>query len=194
MTYVLFLTNVMKYFNIYYMKILKYKMFLEKSNVYNYGCVMLYLDIKDWSSITSIIDINDIYSPDDTYGIEDEPHLTLLYGLHKEVKDEDIKKIVDTINKKDIEIVGEGIDIFENKDYDVVKISVKSDYLNELNKEFSKLPYTTDYPDYKPHITICYVKSGTGKKYIDKDFKQKFESDNVVYSKSNGKKITFKLK
>jgi 2'-5' RNA ligase len=48
------------------------------------------------------------------------------------------------LETKDIKININGIDIFENKDCDVIKMNVESDSLNELNKQLSQLPHTTD--------------------------------------------------
>ena len=69
----------------------KFKDFLiseASGNTYDYGCAMLYFDFPKMSEIHDQIDPSDIYEDDKdkTYGLEDEPHCTLLYGLHKEVK------------------------------------------------------------------------------------------------------------
>ena len=92
------------------------------------------------------------------------------------------------------EIKLENISIFENKDFDVVKVDVISDGLNSLNKKMTKYPHTTDYPHYHPHMTIAYVKKGMGKKYAEdlKDFS--ITPDKFVYSKIDGTKLSIPFK
>ena len=179
------------------MVIKDYNKFLESKSgkLYRYGCVMVYLDIPNWDSIVSHIKSEDLYKPDEKrYGLETNPHVTILYGLHQDVSDEDVINVFSTINIGDISLDIDGIDCFENQDFDVIKMNVKSDTLNFLNKELSKLPHTTDYPDYKPHITIAYLLPGHGKKYIETDYKYNFNQvKKIIYSKSNGQKLEITL-
>jgi len=62
---------------------------------YEYGCVMFYFDInnKTWEAYQDLIDSDDLITTDGL-GLEDEPHVTLLYGIHKSVKDEEVEEIV----------------------------------------------------------------------------------------------------
>ena len=167
----------------------------EKSGkLYKYGVVMLYLDIPNWKNITDKISRDDIYLPNDpTHGTENNPHVTVLYGLHKEVQEKDIREILIKSGIKTINIETDGISIFENDEFDVVKIGVISEELTFLNKEISKLPHTTDYPDYKPHMTISYVNPKCGNKYIDKNLKIKLKSSKIIYKMTNGQRVEFNL-
>jgi hypothetical protein len=176
------------------MKYLKsYKLFEEKT--YEFGCVMVDVPVKNWNEITSFIDTDDIYtvSDNDTYGIQDRPHLTLLYGTHKEVTSEQVESLLKNVKPFSIEI--DGVDIFENKDYDVVKFNVKkNDLLQSIFDSLSTLPNSNSFKDYKPHITIAYVKKGTGKKYIKSDYKWKVDNINeVTYSMVDGNEYKFSL-
>jgi 2'-5' RNA ligase len=179
------------------MFIKNYNKFLESKSgkLYEYGCVMVYLDMPNWESITSYIDEEDLYKPENKrYGLETEPHLTVLYGLHSDVNDQDVLNVFKDVKSSDIQLDILGIDIFENKQFDVVKMNVKSETLNNLNAELRKLPHTSDYPDYKPHITIAYLLPGRGKKYIEPDYKFKFNQvKKVIYSKANGQKIEMEI-
>ena len=174
------------------MRIKRYIQFINESSDYQYGCVMIEIPVNNWSEITSIINTNDIYEKvdDNTYGIQKNPHLTLLYGLHDTVTPEMVKSVLDQF-KGDINIEVDGIDIFENDEFDVVKFNVKADgALQHLHDELSKLPNSNQYPQYKPHITICYTKKGTGKKYIREDYKYKIKDiDKITYSMPNGEVI-----
>lgn len=155
-----------------------------------YGALMLDFEVKKWKEITDIIEPDDIYDKP-TFGIENNPHVTILYGLHENVKINDVKSTLkDKYDlKKDIEIELIGISHFDTPNYDVVKFDVKSKTLIELNKEMKKLPHTSSYPNYHPHMTISYVKKGTGKKYKEKfDETIKLKSNKIVYSNANGSK------
>lgn len=175
------------------MRIYSFESFLEKKSgrLYKYGCVLCNIKKSNWSVVTSLIDKNDLYKPEDpTHGIENNPHITILFGLHKNVKEEDVVNVFKNVKLGDIDIEMSDIEFFTNDDFDTIKISIKSKKLSELNKELSKLRHTTDFPDYKPHITIAKVLPGTSKKYLKSKNKFKFEGiSSIVYSNTNGKDI-----
>ena len=178
------------------MIIKSYKNFLESKHHgsdYKYGCVMIYLDIPNWNEIISFIDPEDLYKPEDSSkGLETDPHVTVLYGLHSDVDDVEIQKVADQIDGNKLNLKIDGVGIFENKDFDVVKFNIKSDYLHQMNSMFKELPHTSDYPDYKPHVTIAYVKPGTGQKYKDESVNYDLPTvTKMVYSKCNDEKVIF---
>ena len=175
----------------------KYKEFIKESiNGYKYGCVMIDVPVGNWDEITSWIDPDDIYEGDgdSTYGIQRRPHLTLLYGLHKEVSLDDVKSVFADFDG-DINIEVNGIDIFENDKFDVVKFNVNPQgSLQYLFNKLSELPNSNEYPEYKPHLTIAYVKKGMGKKYIKPDYHYNVKNiDKVTYSTADGKYFKFDL-
>lgn len=173
----------------------KYKQFINESRKHEFGCVMIDVPVKNWDEIIEFIDKDDLYikEDDDTYGAQDRPHLTLLYGLHKNVSIDQVKPIFKNIDKINIEI--DKVDIFENDDFDVVKFNIKPiKLLQDIFDKLSELPNSNNFPDYKPHITIAYVKKGKGKKYLKKDYKWKVKDiDEITYSHVNGKEYKFKL-
>ena len=166
------------------MKIKKYLEFINEDNSHSFGCVMLELDIDNWKEITSFIKKEDVYDVEG-FGIEDEPHVTLLYGLEKSVTTDDVKEKLKDF--KDIDVKIESIDIFENEYFDVVKFNVKkTKQLQSIFDTLSKLPNQNKYKDYIPHITIAYVKKGKGKKYVYKDYKHEIgKLNDVIYSKAS---------
>jgi len=168
----------------------------KSGTMYEFGCLMLYVKFPNWSEFTSQIDSSFLYEPEsERYGLETEPHITILYGIHKDVKDEDVLDLFSDINTKEFDLKLSGIDCFKNKDYDVLKINIKSDKLNELNTIAKSLPHTDTYPDYKPHLTIAYLKKGYGDTFSNKDFETTLVNlDKIVYSKTNGEKISIPLK
>lgn len=179
--------------------ITRYKDFLKlmEAKHYEYGCVMLEIPFleEDWKNLTDKINFEDIYTDpeDSTYGKEKYPHLTLLYGLHSEVTLDQIKNCFSGINSIDVEI--NGIGTFQGEQFDVVKFNVvKNEKLQTIFNNLSKLPNSNRFKDYQPHITISYLRKGTGKKYEDSSFKKEFLGLNkICYSNPNGQKEYFYL-
>lgn len=165
----------------------------KSGQLYDYGCVMIYPEINDWESVTSLIHPDDIYEPDETHGVESDPHVTLLYGLHPEVTKEHIAEVLNKFKGQKIDINVNGIGKFDNKDFSVVKLNVDSPILHEINNELTKLPHTTDYPKYIPHMTLAYVKPGLADKYLSGDYRKNFNTNRISYSMTDGNKIEFKL-
>jgi len=124
---------------------------------------------------------DDIYTKDGDYGIEEEPHVTALFGLTSN----DAKQVRDTLKGEGpISIQLGETSLFENDDFDVLKVSAKSPDLKRINKKLSVLDNENSFPDYKPHLTIAYLKKGEGKKYAgDKRFKgQEIVFDALTFS------------
>ena len=175
------------------MIIKSYIQFIKESSGYEYGCVMVEVPVSNWNEITSYIDPEDVYTgDDDTHGIQDNPHVTILYGLHDGVTEEQVKSVFEGFTES-INIEVDGIGIFENKDYDVVKFNVNPDgALQELHNRLSEFPNSNSFPDYKPHITIAYVNKGTGKKYLKPDYKYTVKNvDKITYSMADGTETEF---
>jgi tRNA nucleotidyltransferase/poly(A) polymerase/2'-5' RNA ligase len=143
----------------------------DSTDKIEHGCLMLFLDVPIWEKITSVIKTEDVYNKPG-YGIEKEPHITILYGFKNEVNSQEVFSLYkENIELKPIEVRISGISIFENPEFDVVKYDVNSKLLTKLNKLMKGLPNISTFPDYHPHITLAYVKKGEGKKYV-KHFKK----------------------
>jgi len=136
---------------------------------YPYGCLMVDFKITNGEELLDLaIDKNDIYN-DRTGdpGLEDKPHISILYGFHENIDLDKLKKITPDIN--DLVATISKFDIFENEIYDVVVFKIDSPNLTKLNKKVrNNFDYTSDYPDYEPHMTLAYVKSGAGETYKNK--------------------------
>ena len=176
------------------MKIKKYIQFVKESTGYDYGCVMVEVPVSNWDEICSSIDKEDIYEEenDTSYGIQKNPHLTLLYGTAEDVSTEDVKELLEGTGEIKIQV--NGIDIFENDKFDVVKFNVeKTEQLQNLFNKLSNLPNENTFKDYTPHMTIAYVKKGMGKKYIKPNYNHSVISNEICFSKPNGEKIYFEI-
>jgi hypothetical protein len=168
----------------------------EEKQTFDYGCVMLYFDFIQMNKIHDFIDPNDIYiqEGDRTFGLEDEPHCTLLYGLHDGVSNENVKSVLDKYTYTTLK--AHNISLFKNPDYDVLKFDVQGDNLHETNSDLQQYPYTSNFPDYHPHMTVGYLNSGSGKRYVEmlKDYEYELLPKYAVYSKPDGNKIKIKIK
>ena len=165
------------------------------------GCLMLDFEkkIKNWDDILKIIEPSDLYDDETkTFGFEKEPHVTVLYGFRPEVTAANIQDLFENINQY-VKIKLTGIGIFAadgKKPYDVVKFDVDSDDLQTLHKLCKEsLPNNESYPDYKPHMTIAYVKAGTGERYV-KEFTNPIymEGNTFTYSTAEHHKTEWKIK
>jgi hypothetical protein len=78
-------------------KILKFnELISEKKSgfVYEYGCVMVSLDIPNWKKdVLSLIEKEDLFEGD-SYGLETESHVTALYGIYDSIDMEDVKSAI----------------------------------------------------------------------------------------------------
>jgi hypothetical protein len=160
----------------------------EEKQKYDFGCAMLYFDFPEMNRIHEMIEPEDIYTQegDRSFGLEDEPHCTLLYGLHEGVTTEDVENV---LNKHTYSTVkAHNASLFENQDFDVLKFDIKGDNLHETNKDLQQYPFTSNFPDYHPHMTIGYLKPGTGKKYTKmlKGMEYDLLPQYAVYSKPEG--------
>jgi len=93
---------------------------LTEDHKHDYGCAMLYFDFPQIKDIHNQIDKDDLYvdEEDPSFGLENEPHCTLLFGLHPEVSTEDVQDILSQSNIVDLPYVGNNISLFENE-YDL---------------------------------------------------------------------------
>lgn len=138
---------------------------------YDYGSVLASARPDGWDDVLAQVDKQDVYTGDDgTYGLETDPHVTVLYGLHGEVHEDLICRMCQSVAAP-IEVSIDGISTFDQEDHDVLKLDVSSKRLRNLNKAFRGLPHTNDYEGYTPHMTIAYLKKGRAGKYMDLDQK-----------------------
>jgi len=154
-----------------------------------YGALMLKIEYPGWEEITGSIEKDDLYNDEPGFGIETSPHVTVLFGFHKDADYELMKKLVSDKQKGNVTITVKNITHFETPDYDVVKFDVDSKEMHALNAIMTdNFDYTNDYPDYHPHMTIAYVKKGLGKKYDKKQEEIEMTGDIFIYSPAEDNK------
>ena len=175
----------------------KYLEFIkEGKSRYEYGCVMVDFNFANWSELLESIDFDDVYKVEGkNYGLQPRPHLTLLYGIHDTVSDEKILNCFEGFTEDDFKVQLDGVSIFENPEFDVVKLGVVlTPRIKEINKRLSELPNSNQFPEYKPHITLAYVKSGLGKKYVNPDYKYEIKTiSKIVYTRPDTSELNIQL-
>ena len=136
---------------------------------YDYSCVMAMLD-GDASAVVrefarNLIDASDLSGD----GFEDEPHITLRYGLHTESAS-DVAPVLHPWVRFSARVLG--VSLFSTDEYDVVKLDVTGHDgdLHDVHELLGELEHTDTYGEFKPHITLAYVKPGMGAKYADARF------------------------
>jgi 2'-5' RNA ligase len=159
-----------------------------------YGCLMAALTIKGWSKLHALIDPEDIYgTKEEGFGKETNPHVTVLFGFHDSPDvAEKLQALLPTTGPIEVPLVR--LSHFETPNYDVVKFEVVSEDLKRLNKWCAEhFPYTSEYA-YNPHVTLCYVKKGTGKKY-DREMREPATclTDKLVYSRPDRTKTKWTI-
>lgn len=178
------------------------KYIIENYQSYSFGCAMVYFDLPAMETMHSQIAKEDIYTSEEEgnpCGLESEPHVTLLYGIHDKVVEDD--RVLEACMKFHIgDIILHNVSLFENENYDVLKFDVRypingGAFLHNINSELTKLPNTNNYKDYNPHCTIAYLQPGSGKKYVKlfNDLEFEVKPKQIVYSKSDGQKIIKKI-
>lgn len=148
----------------------------------------------DWG-VENVND-EDIYTdPEDpTFGREDEMHCTVIYGIHDK-RSAGARKILMDFKPFEIKL-GKISNFTAPEKFDVLKVDVTGTELHKLHHLFrDNLECTINFPEYKPHVTIAYMKKGKTEKYLGST---KFQGtvlpvEKVVFSSSAGIKTLIRL-
>jgi hypothetical protein len=129
-----------------------------------YGCLMVELpkDIADHirTFAKTAIKDEDLYTEEEGFGREDEIHTTVLYGLEEQTGD----KVLEQVTPVNVKLGKIARFSDDKKPYDVMIIEVESEDLHNLHEHVGdEFEHITTYSDYKPHITLAYVKKGACK-------------------------------
>ena len=113
---------------------------------------------------------------EDVVKFESELHLTNYFGLHGN----DPAPLEKLAGSGPIICTLAGTSTFRQEEQDVLKIDVQGEDLHRIHKAVGDLMSHTDtHPDYKPHITIAYLKPGASSKHLGD---QRFRGEKVVFT------------
>jgi len=133
-----------------------------------------------------------LYKVGSEFGREKESHVTIRYGFLPDLNELQLRRVLELVKPFNIVIIG--IDKFENpkEGFDVVKFTVESPVLRQLNAFTKQFPNEDKYPDYKPHMTIAYVKPGSFTKVVS-GMNIQIPIRRICYSPAKGEKSYFDL-
>jgi len=175
------------------------KAFINKEAVHKFGCLYAPLpraladNIYAWGRDN--ISDGDLFFPrEGDGGREQNLHVTVKYGIHIN----DPMEIQQFLSANPVTLIATlgAITTFDQKDHQVVKIDVNSRNLSRLNQMVSSSFEVTDtYPEYIPHVTIAYVKSGRGSRFIGReDFKgERVVLDRLAFTGSDDRTTIINL-
>jgi 2'-5' RNA ligase len=154
-----------------------------------FGLVML---IPPQEIVNAMLDLNESIADEDLAGDgrEDHPHITVRYGINTD----DVKKIEELLAKTaSFSVKLEKTGVFPpSKSSDgaaVVYISASSPELSSLHAALGNTGCfkPSDFPDYKPHMTLAYVKTEVADKYAGLDVLQgqEFKVTSLTISDKN---------
>lgn len=129
------------------------------------GCVMLEAPSQTRRTVKRI---QDEIRPDSLVGdgLEEWPHVTVFYGI----VDTSISDVVAMVRGfSPVELSFGEISTFDKEDESVLKVEIESSQLRKLNQKIKDtFPSRQTFKDYKPHMTIGYVKPHRAKPHKGK--------------------------
>jgi 2'-5' RNA ligase len=96
------------------------------------------------------------------FGREKEIHCTVKYGLHT-LDSRKVNNIVKGFKPFTLTLGEVSRFVPSDEPYDVVKIEVQSEKLHELHDLLSELDNSDKHANYRPHVTVAYVRAGTSR-------------------------------
>lgn len=103
---------------------------------------------------------------DDVLRLEHRPHATVYYGADRR----DIARIQAIVEEygRPIRVSLGALNLFEHAEHDVLYVELVGDSLIQLHNKIAELPFSRPqtHPNYIPHLTLAYLKKGSGRKFV----------------------------
>ena len=127
-------------------------------------------------------------------GLEDRPHVTTKFGI-----------IGDSYKPVAAALKGEypatarfgHTRIFETPEADVLHVEVTGHDLHRLHRKLNRLPHDDSHAEFAPHVTLAYMKVGTGHRYAGQAVPRLTGRTavfrEVTFSSKNGRKVKIPL-
>jgi 2'-5' RNA ligase len=160
------------------------------------GCLMAMVD-KEYAAPLNrfgdkLIPESQLYKVGSEFGREKECHCTIRYGFFPDLNELQLRRVLEIAKPFIITITG--IDKFENpkEGFDVVKFTVESPVLRQLNAYTKQFPNEDKYPTYRAHMTIAYVKPDSFTKVVT-GMNIQIPIRRICYSPAKGEKSYYDL-
>ena len=153
----------------------------------------------DLKSVLSKWSVNNIQESSLSYATREYPrvfdyHVTVKYGLYTN-DPSDVSRIISLSSPFKIKL-GD-LSTFDYDDYQILKIDVRgSAHLHTLHKQLlKKLRNEETHVEYRPHITLAYMKYGEADKFIGNDifYDYTFTTNKVVFVDVNKNRVELPL-
>jgi uncharacterized membrane protein (UPF0127 family)/ATP-dependent DNA ligase/2'-5' RNA ligase len=162
-----------------------------KNNKKSYGWAYVRIPADIRQKLTVLrnkIDPNDLNED----GKEGHPHITVMYGFTESDPDVVIKAV--KANGGGKVRLGK-TSLFKNDERDVLKVSITGRALHNLHKALTGVDNEETFKIYIPHVTLAYLKAGTGEKYKNMDDVDglEFTFDEFVFEDADDEKTEIAL-
>jgi predicted double-glycine peptidase len=137
--------------------------YVRKGESHDYSSTQL--EIENQDLLYRILELGEAVSAQDLAekGREEDPHITVLYGLHTRFPEE-IRDCIQGFGP--IRATFGRLSLFTQEEAEVLKIEVISSDLHRLHQCLALLEHTDSYSEYSPHLTIAYLVHGRGEHYL----------------------------
>lgn len=167
---------------------------MEGCNLARYSYSTVQFDLPDDVAQRVVAFAGRLLDKADIVKTETKPHVTIQYGLVDNDPDQ-LKAALQT--QKSCKCVFGQTDYFPDRgDGDVVVLKVSRDGLERLRSVVrDNASFVERFPDYRPHVTLGYVKPGQGAKYKGRtDMEgEEVSIQSVVFSSPDGQKTDVNL-